>query len=409
MALNFPGSPSDGQTYVAPNGTTYVYDATNTLWRVQGGDGENVVFVSATAPVAPTQGKMWWNSDTGAMYIYYIDVDGGQWVPAAATGPAIVAPGQDLQVASLTSSGNVQAASLNSGPLAGFRNKFRNPFFAVFQRSAPVDVGTTYGSTFGADGWSVRGTNLTGGTTSLNVGMPGGSIMSTYLSQTNTGHTDYFYLRQKIESVTTLAGQTATLTVRLQSSVDFSLDPTMFQDFGTGGSTGVTVNSNEGAQTVTSGGIRTLSWTFAIPDISGKTVDAVNDCLHVNLISTATVNGTIQWIAAQLEPGPVSTPFEVRPIQTELALCQRYYIKDFQCSPVPRTTSGSYVLECSGRFTLPVEMRTLPTALSVQSLHSGFVSVSVAVTSPKVINASGDMSAGASGISRLSVNLEAEL
>ena len=27
----------------------------------------------------------------------------------------------------------------------------------------------------------------------------------------------------------------------------------------------------------------------------------------------------------QLEPGPVATPFEHRPIGTELALCQRYY------------------------------------------------------------------------------------
>ena len=149
--------------------------------------------------------------------------------------------------------------------------------------------------------------------------------MSTYLSQTNAGHTSHFYIRQKIESVTTLAGQTATLTVRLQSSVDFSLEPTLFQDFGTGGSAGVTVNSNEGAQAITSGGIRTLSWTFAIPSISGKAVNANDDSLHVNLISTAAVNGTIQWIAAQFEPGPVSTPMEERTIQTELALCQRYY------------------------------------------------------------------------------------
>ncbi|QIN96936.1 tail fiber protein [Synechococcus phage S-H34] len=134
MALNFPGSPSDGQTYVAPNGTTYVYDATNTLWRVQGGDGDNVVFVSATAPVAPTQGKMWWNSVTGAMYIYYIDVDGGQWVPAAATGPAIVAPDQDLQVASLVASGDVQAASVNGGH-AGPNNLIINGAMQVSQHT----------------------------------------------------------------------------------------------------------------------------------------------------------------------------------------------------------------------------------------------------------------------------------
>ena len=148
MALNFPGSPTDGQTYVAPNGTTYVYDATNTLWRVQGGDGDNVVFVSATAPVAPTQGKMWWNSDTGAMYIYYIDVDGGQWVPAAATGPAIIAPDQDLSVSSLVASGDVQAASVNGGH-AGPSNLIINGAMTVAQRgtsNSSQNASNTYSS-----------------------------------------------------------------------------------------------------------------------------------------------------------------------------------------------------------------------------------------------------------------------
>jgi hypothetical protein len=31
----------------------------------------------------------------------------------------------------------------------------------------------------------------------------------------------------------------------------------------------------------------------------------------------------------QIEPGPVATPFEQRPIGTELALCQRYYEKSY--------------------------------------------------------------------------------
>jgi hypothetical protein len=198
------------------------------------------------------------------------------------------------------------------------------------------------------------------------VGTPGGSIMSTYLSQTNAGHTSHFYLRQKIESVTTLAGQTATLTVRLQSSVDFSIDPTLFQDFGTGGSAGVTVNSNEGAQAVTSGGIRTLSWTFAIPDISGKAVDAINDSLHVNLISTAAVNGTIQWIAAQFEPGPVATPFEYRPIGTELALCQRYYqkVENIRTLGLIRP-DGANTGFAFAYLPFPVQMRAIPAVASV--------------------------------------------
>ena len=34
---------------------------------------------------------------------------------------------------------------------------------------------------------------------------------------------------------------------------------------------------------------------------------------------------TFDIAQVQVEPGPVATPFERRPIGTELALCQRYY------------------------------------------------------------------------------------
>ena len=38
-----------------------------------------VVVVSATAPTAPGQGDLWWNSVSGRMYVYY----GAAWVDAS--------------------------------------------------------------------------------------------------------------------------------------------------------------------------------------------------------------------------------------------------------------------------------------------------------------------------------------
>lgn len=57
-----------------------------------GGGGSSVV-ISETAPASPTAGTVWWDSDTGASYIYYDDGNTAQWVSfsmgeTGATGPA---------------------------------------------------------------------------------------------------------------------------------------------------------------------------------------------------------------------------------------------------------------------------------------------------------------------------------
>tara|TARA_E500000331_G_scaffold331859_1_gene354548 strand:+ start:3138 stop:3548 length:411 start_codon:yes stop_codon:yes gene_type:complete len=45
--------------------------------------------ISETAPTspAPSEGDLWWESDTGALYVYYNDGNSSQWV-AVAQGPA---------------------------------------------------------------------------------------------------------------------------------------------------------------------------------------------------------------------------------------------------------------------------------------------------------------------------------
>ena len=48
------------------------------------GGGNSSVTVSASAPSAPENGDMWWNSEDGNLYIYYTDADSSQWVPSIA-------------------------------------------------------------------------------------------------------------------------------------------------------------------------------------------------------------------------------------------------------------------------------------------------------------------------------------
>jgi hypothetical protein len=45
-----------------------------------GGTTQNVDFVGVAPPAVPVQGTRWWNSETGRMYMYYVDANTSQWV-----------------------------------------------------------------------------------------------------------------------------------------------------------------------------------------------------------------------------------------------------------------------------------------------------------------------------------------
>jgi len=80
-----------------------------------------------------------------------------------------------------------------------------------------------------------------------------------------------------------------------------------------------------------------------------------------NLVSTASAGS--EWFEiteVQVEEGTVPTPFEHRPIGTELALCQRYFCKTGQNIFSGRGNSTSAVFG----ITTPVSMRSVPTIIT---------------------------------------------
>lgn len=45
-----------------------------------GGTTQAPVYIGTTAPAVPAHGSLWWNSETGRMYLYYVDANSSQWV-----------------------------------------------------------------------------------------------------------------------------------------------------------------------------------------------------------------------------------------------------------------------------------------------------------------------------------------
>lgn len=64
------------------NGNALIYDGTTSTW-VPGEAGSKFT-VSDTAPSNPENGDIWFRSDLGKTYIYYVDTDSSQWVEIVA-------------------------------------------------------------------------------------------------------------------------------------------------------------------------------------------------------------------------------------------------------------------------------------------------------------------------------------
>lgn len=243
---------------------------------------------------------------------------------------------------------DVRVKSLNGGQLAGFRNKIINGAFDINQR-ALSSSGTSSNYAFGFDRWQFE---YNGGTTTMSAQAftPGNAITgyepTNYLRIVTTGQTDaghYSILEYPIEDARTLAGQQVTISFWAKAA---SGTPKIgfggYQQFpGGNGYTNLPTN------TVTIGTTwNRYSITFTMPSVSGKTITAGSFTRLYFLTSAGSSasalggvvgvqNNTFDFWGFQLEAGPYATPFEHRPVGTELALCQRYFQSSFPYGTAP--------------------------------------------------------------------------
>lgn len=237
-----------------------------------------------------------------------------------------------------------------------YRNKLINGNFKNSQRNSSFAVGAS--GIYTLDQWVANAG--TGGSATVSVqtvavslaGLPSYSRTFLQFAQTVQASAGVPAITQPIESVRTLAGKTVTFSITANvTSGTLACSAGLAQNFGTGGSPSATVLLASQNFTLTTTPT-TFSFTFNVPSIAGKTIGSnSNDFLNVAIQFPIGATFTAQIIAVQVEEGTIPTPFENRPDQIELSLCQRFYVR---VAAIAATAAGTYSQS------LPVFMRATP-------------------------------------------------
>lgn len=341
MPLDFPNSPTTGQTYTGPNNVVWQWDSQK--WVA--GYGAATAYAPIASPVF-----------TGD--------------PQAPTQPASDAD------ASIATTAFVAPSWNNEG-----RNLVHNSQLAIAQRgNGPFST-----NTMTLDRWRL---NLTNDTANVSRGTPTDAertqvgdetmyyCLSTYVAG-NAASNSITYITQGLENVRRLAGKTVTVSFWSNATAGMKIGVNIMQGFGTGGSSAQWVLAT-GASFSLSGTWARYSATMSVPSVAGKTIatDGTDGSVLSFFYSSGSGSnalagnigvqtGTINIWGVQLEIGSVATPLAKRDIADELALCQRFYqtcdVTMLCIANVPYSGSMKTLL-------YPVVMRAAPT---VTQTHTG--------------------------------------
>ena len=259
----------------------------------------------------PTDGSFTY-TENGVIYVW----DGNKWTAGVANNLTDTFVNRDGD----TMTGDLTVPSLNGGPLAGLRNQLINGDFRVWQRGE--DLTYASGLNFGPDRWKFSGavtvnqdgvTKPLGAVSSMRLSANALPQYGVELTENNQGST----------SAPFSIGSQWTLSVWCNEDITGASSMFRFRD-----EVGSPTNSVEATAgvpnwtqltTTASNGFHRYGITVTITASPAGT----NRALNISL--PASTGADRRYALAQLEPGPVATPFEQRPIGLELQLCQRYY------------------------------------------------------------------------------------
>jgi len=396
VATNFPSSldsltnPASGDSLSSPSHSVQHADANDAIEALQAKVGVDGSAVTTSLDYKVTNGVLsGLNVDSGVLYV---DAANNR------VGINNQSPAYALDVTGVANAtAFIQNAADYLSPYNGFRNAIINGDFRINQR---VWSSSTASATYGFDRWRAfnSGGTVTMSSQSFTVGSPAATgyeaekfVRLVSASQSASG--DYAVLQQPVEDARTFANATITISFWAKASSGTpKVAVEVAQVFGTGGSPSADVNTLGGQVTLSTSWAR-YSVTMSVPSISGKTFGSSlnSSTLNVNLWTSAgstfnsrlnslgIQNNTFDFWGVQVERGSYATPFEQRPIGTELALCQRYYFSSYGAgvapganlsASVPTATNALIALAVTDQFAaifVSQVMRVAPT-LTVYSI-----------------------------------------
>ena len=387
-----PSSPSDGQIWIDTDGTAPTTVVTRWTKQPSAGTTSLTGNDDYSIPLAYSPGyeQVFLNgvllSRSGSEYTA---TNGTSITLASATVAGdiveVICPLQIATTDTYTQSAVNNAFVANTNAFVAGKNKIINGDFYVNQRAF---TSTTGNSAYSFDRWA----QFNGGTTGTltitpQTFTPGAAPVAGYEGKnfvqcvTAAGASvDTFALyTQKVESVRTLAGQTATVSFWAKATSGTpKIGVELSQSFGSGGSPSAEFQTAAGAVTLSTSWAR-YSVTVAVPSISGKTIGTNNDDSLIVALwlsagsnfnsrtsSIGLQNATFQIWGVQLEAGSNATAFQTATgtIQGELAACQRYYWRLVDGSNQWISPGGMFngtQLEFAFKYTVP--MRVAPTLI----------------------------------------------
>jgi hypothetical protein len=369
-----------GVSYYNGNGSTTAFTLGRTVGTVndievyvenvrQRPDGYTVSGTTLTLSAAPPTG-------TSNVYVCYLSSNTVSLIPAQ---------------------NSVVYSSLSSdmqGSIYGFKNRIINGAMTIDQRNAGASVTqSTTASTFSVDRWFGAVSQASKISLQQNTATPPNGFKNyigiTSLSSYSVLTGDYFVFQQNIEGFNTVdlawgtaAAQTVTLSFWVRSSltgtfggfvknnngsrsyvVTYTISSQNTWEYKTitipGDTTGTWLNDNSTGISVGFGLGAGSTYSATAGSWQGSNLVSASGAVSV----VGTSGATWQVTGVQFEKGTTATAFDYRPITTELALCQRYYVHYSSATNAVSyfATGFGYTTGASiSVFQFPVPMRTGP-------------------------------------------------